>query len=192
MSSFSKLTPQEMNKVSAQSHLNHLLTCLQNHTHLVRRRQPKVSFSQLTSAKILAQRSAVPAVATHYTSSATLKRKKLSHEEKDRLLRIGKRPRRGPLSSVVDPTEVGEGSALMEVTEAVKNSGTYDVWQGDDSEVEDVIVPIKKPAVKVSNTSRVYRLQMLMKVHRKATASSPPKRAHRTLCSPITSRRNIL
>ena len=149
-------------------------------TNLVRRRQPKVSFSQLTSAKILAQRSAVPAVATHYTSSTTLKRKKLSHEEKDRLLRIGKRPRRGPLSSIVDSTEAGQGSALMEVTEAVKNSGTYDVWQGDDNEVEDAIVSTKKPAVKVSNPGRFYSLHMLTRHAMKPPPLSHP-REHITL-----------
>lgn len=116
----------------------------------VRRRLPKVSFSQLSSAKILAQRSAVPAVTTRATSASSLKHKKLSHEEKERLLRIGKRPRKGPFNAVMDSTEAGEGSALMEVTEAVKNSGKYDVWDAEDVEMVDAHLPHKKPSVKVS------------------------------------------
>ena len=36
--------------------------------------------------------------------------------------------RKGPFNAVMDPTEVGAGSALLEVSEAVKKSGTYDVW----------------------------------------------------------------
>ena len=34
----------------------------------------------------------------------------------------------------MDATEVGAGSALLEVTEAVKQSGTYDVWSGPGKE----------------------------------------------------------
>jgi nucleolar protein 53 len=52
----------------------------------------------------------------------------VSHADKTRLLRIGKRPRRGPFNAVMDPTEIGAGSAPLEVTEAVKESGKYDVW----------------------------------------------------------------
>lgn len=98
----------------------------------VRKTLPRFSTSSLTSAKILAQRSAVPAVFSRpsslSSSSASLKRKKLSHEEKGRLLQMGKRLRRGPLNSYVDPTEMGSGSAMLEVSEAVKNSGGYDIW----------------------------------------------------------------
>lgn len=52
----------------------------------------------------------------------------MSYEEKARLLRIGKRPRKGPFNSIVDPTEFGAGSALLELSAAVKNSGGYDAW----------------------------------------------------------------
>jgi nucleolar protein 53 len=123
----------------------------------VRRRLPKVSFSQLTSAKILAQRSAVPAVSTRATSAPSLKRKKLSHEEKDRLLRIGKRPRRGPFNAVMDPTEPGAGSALMEVSEAVKTSGQYDVWDDEeDVEMADAESLNKTQSVKVRTTFAAF------------------------------------
>lgn len=80
------------------------------------------------SSKILAQRSAVPAVLSRTTPNP-LKRKVLTHSEKDRLLRVGKRPRKGPFNAIMDPTEVGAGSALLEVSEAAKNSGTYNVWE---------------------------------------------------------------
>jgi nucleolar protein 53 len=85
------------------------------------------------SAKILAQRSAIPAVSSRSSaSSSESKRSKLSHEEKSRLLRTAKRLRKGPLNSYVDPTELGAGSVAMDVSEAVKNSGAYDVWLAQD------------------------------------------------------------
>lgn len=42
---------------------------------------------------------------------------------------MGKRNVRGPFNAVMDPTEFGAGSALLEVTEAVKESGKYNVWE---------------------------------------------------------------
>ncbi len=50
----------------------------------------------------------------------------MTREEKERMLRIAKRPRKGPFNSIVDPTEFGAGSAVIGVTEAVKNSGQFD------------------------------------------------------------------
>ena len=41
---------------------------------------------------------------------------------------MGKRMRRGPFNAVVDPTETGEGSALLELSEAAKQSGQYNMW----------------------------------------------------------------
>lgn len=119
---------------------------------LVRKQLPKYSKSALTATKILAQRSAVPAVFARTTSSTPLKRKKISHEEKERLLRIAKRPRRGPFNAVMDHTEVGAGSALLELSEAAKSSGQYDVWGQPEEVIEDIVdaVTDKKAKVKVS------------------------------------------
>ncbi|KAG6867979.1 hypothetical protein C0993_008738 [Termitomyces sp. T159_Od127] len=86
--------------------------------------------------KILSQRSAVPAVFSRHSSAAPKRKALVSHEEKARLLRIGKRPRKGPFNSVIDPTEFGAGSAVLEISEAVKHSGTYDVWMPPSSPVE--------------------------------------------------------
>ncbi|PCH37463.1 P60-like protein [Wolfiporia cocos MD-104 SS10] len=94
----------------------------------VRKARSKFSNSLLTSAKILAQRSAVPAVHSRASSASALKRKTPTYDEKGRLLRISKRQRRGLFNTVVDTTKVGAGSALMELSEAAKKSGTYDVW----------------------------------------------------------------
>lgn len=52
----------------------------------------------------------------------------VSKEDKVRLLAMGKRKRLGPLGTVMDPTEVGSGSASFEPSHAVKQSGKYDVW----------------------------------------------------------------
>ncbi|KAI0701935.1 ribosome biogenesis protein Nop53/GLTSCR2 [Cytidiella melzeri] len=149
----------------------------------VRRRLPKVSLSQLTSTKILAQRSAVPAVATRATSGQSLKRKKLSHEEKDRLLRIGKRPRHGPFNAVMDHTEPGAGSALMEVTEAVKQSGKYDVWEDEDVQMDDENAPNKKPPVKpppIPHPREHIELSAVPPPH-EGTSYNPPATAHQDL-----------
>ena len=114
----------------------------------VRKRLPKFSPSQLTSLKVLSQRSAVPAVFSRPTSAPS-KPTKLTHEEKGRLLRIGKRTRKGPFNGVIDPTTVGEGSALLEVSEAVKKSGTYDVWSSSNPIVEGTQEFIEGAARKV-------------------------------------------
>ena len=92
----------------------------------VRRRLPKFSKAQLTSTKILSQRSAVPAV-----SSRATRKSPVSYQQKRRLLQIVRRPRRGPFNAIIDPTEVGAGSAPLDVSEAVKKSGQYDVWEED-------------------------------------------------------------
>ncbi|TBU63459.1 P60-like protein [Dichomitus squalens] len=113
----------------------------------IRKILPKFSERVLTSTKILAQRSAVPAVfsrASASSSSSTTKaekRKLVTHEDKSKLLRIGKKLRRGPFNAYVDPDQVGEGSAMLELSEAAKKAGTYDVWAEEVPES----VPVKAP-----------------------------------------------
>lgn len=93
----------------------------------VRKPFPRYSSAQLTSTKILARRSAVPAVVSRILASK--KRKPiLSREDKERLLCIAKRPRKGPLNSVMDPSEYAPGSSVFGISEAVRKSGTYDPW----------------------------------------------------------------
>jgi nucleolar protein 53 len=122
------------------------------YAHPVRKRLPKFSSSALTSAKILAQRSAVPAVFSRTASSTkdTKGKRKLSHEEKTRLLRLGKRARRGPLNSFEDEAEFGKGSALLEVSDAARQAGAYDVWATDTGPMDaDVPEEARVAAVKV-------------------------------------------
>ena len=57
---------------------------------------------------------------------------------------MGKRLRRGPFDAYVDPDQVGEGSAMLELSEAAKKAGSYDIW---DEEVSEGV------AVKVRPTS---------------------------------------
>ncbi|KAF4607840.1 hypothetical protein EYR40_000176 [Pleurotus pulmonarius] len=120
----------------------------------IRKRLPRYSKAQLTSTKILSQRSAVPAVVSRTTTSSKKQKSPLSHEDKARLLRMGKRMRRGPFNSVMDPTEFGNGSGLLELSEAVKKSGTYDAW-AEGNEEEDIEMEggfgtetVKKPKIK--------------------------------------------
>jgi nucleolar protein 53 len=78
---------------------------------------------------ILAQRSAVPAVFSRPTRGSKPRSKiDLTREEKERLLRIGKRKRTDLFNAQIDTTQPGQGSALLEPSAAVKESGTYDVW----------------------------------------------------------------
>ncbi|OBZ76085.1 Uncharacterized protein C22F8.09 [Grifola frondosa] len=139
----------------------------------IRRSLPKFSTSLLTSSKILAQRSAVPAVFSRPTSGA-LKRKAVTHEEKGRLLRMGKRVRKGPFNAVLDHTEVGAGSAMLEVSEAAKQAGGYDVWFG---ETQD------KTKVKHPNTPHPRTLIELPAVPspHEGTSYNPPLTAHQEL-----------
>lgn len=97
---------------------------------------PRYSKSQLTSTKILSQRSAVPAVLSRPNAPSKKRKPVLSREEKERLLKIAKRPRKGPLNSIMDPTEFAAGSAVVELSEAVKASGTYDAWTPEPEEEE--------------------------------------------------------
>lgn len=90
----------------------------------------------------------MPAVFSRPTaSSKPEKRKAVSHEDKTRLLRMGKRLRKGPFNAYVDPNQVGEGSALLELSEAAKKAGKYDVWTEDVPEKVEVKVRIQQMSV---------------------------------------------
>jgi nucleolar protein 53 len=122
------------------------------------------------SSKILAQRSAISAV---FSRSSQKPRSNVSHEEKGRLLRMAKRKVRGPFHSLVDPAELGAGSAMLEPTEAVKQSGTYDVWEdatgnaynlvkgkGAYKDPEEFLLPlVTRPSIKVRLHYLCYSLQ---------------------------------
>ncbi|KAG6836114.1 hypothetical protein H0H93_011226 [Arthromyces matolae] len=152
----------------------------------VRKNLHKFSSAQLTSTKILAQRSAVPAVFSRSTSDASKKRKALvSHDEKSRLLRIGKRPRKGPFNSVIDPTEFGAGSAMLELSEAVKNSGTYDVWTPPSEETEvpmglEIVQPKSVKAPTTKPTRNGIDLQAVPEPHQ-GTSYNPTVESHQDL-----------
>jgi nucleolar protein 53 len=88
----------------------------------VRKSLPRFSRTTLRSHQIISRRSAVPAV------HARPRRSLVSSREKERLLKIARKDRRGPLNSIVDSLQPGEGSALLEVSEAVKQCGQYDMW----------------------------------------------------------------
>ncbi|KAF5376581.1 hypothetical protein D9757_008260 [Collybiopsis confluens] len=78
---------------------------------------PKPKSAQLTSLKILLERSAVPAVYSRKNKPTGL--------EKDRLFRLAKRPKKGPFGAIV---EQPDGWSSAGVSEAVKSSGHYDPW----------------------------------------------------------------
>ncbi|EPQ50756.1 P60-like protein [Gloeophyllum trabeum ATCC 11539] len=146
----------------------------------VRKSLPKYSKSALTSTKILSQRSAVPAVFSRSTTSSSSSKRKLTHEEKERLLRIAKRRRKGPLNSYVDESEVGKGSATMEVSEAAK-SGGYDIWSSNTSEDVPVDAPKKQPAKPPPHPLRSQIQLPAVEQPHVGTSYNPPVDAHTEL-----------
>lgn len=156
--------------------------------------RPRFKSSLLSSARILAQRSAVPAISSRPTSSSSLKRKHVTREDKERMLRIGKKMRKGPFNAVMDPTELGSGSALLELSEAAKKSGEYDVWaEGDDeAEDEDEDIAPKKAAPKVSLPIPTARVVYLMCVRVSETRRASPSKTHCLSGSVITARRDLI
>lgn len=74
------------------------------------------------------------------TSNAEKRKALVSHEDKSRLLRMGKRLRKGPFNAYVDPKQVGEGSAMLELSEAAKKAGEYNVWEEEVAETIEVRV----------------------------------------------------
>lgn len=147
--------------------------------------RPRFSTSQLTYTKILQQRSAVPAVVSRTSSSKPAYKRKLSHEEKDRLLRMAKKPRKGPFNAVMDHTEFGAGSALLELSEAAKKSGSYDPWsqpQEEEQEETEEFVP-KKAAPKkpeVDHPRKHIAVPAVPSPH-EGTSYNPPVEAHTSL-----------
>ncbi|KAI0772923.1 P60-like protein [Trametes elegans] len=141
----------------------------------IRKTLPKYSERVLTSTKILSERSAVPAVFSRAAASAKPeKRKAVSHEDKSRLLRMSKRLRKGPFNAYVDPNQVGEGSALLELSEAAKKAGEYDVW------AEEVPEKPTAKAPKTDNPRSHIALQAVPAPH-EGQSYNPPLTAHQQL-----------
>ncbi|CAA7263316.1 unnamed protein product [Cyclocybe aegerita] len=151
----------------------------------IRHTLPRFSTSQLTSSKILAQRSAVPAVVSRVTSSSKKRKSTVSREDKEKLLRITKRPRKGPFNAIMDPSEYAPGSGIVELSEAVKQSGTYDPWQeGSSAEgVKDGLETVEKRKPKAPTTTKtrdLIEVPAIVEPHL-GTSYNPPADAHEEL-----------
>lgn len=130
------------------------------YSYEVRKCLPKYSSDQLTSTKILAQRSAVPAVISRICKSKKRKQT-VSQEEKERLLRIAKRPRKGPFNSIIDPSAYASGCSVHGLSEAVRESGTYDPWASEapQQNLNDGLKTGRARTVKVTYVSCSLRFQ---------------------------------
>ncbi|KAF9461790.1 ribosome biogenesis protein Nop53/GLTSCR2 [Collybia nuda] len=151
----------------------------------IRKSLPKFSKSELTSTKILAQRSAVPAVFSRPTPTSNKRKSLVSYEEKARLLRIGKRPRKGPFNSIVDPSEFESGSGTLGLSEAVKKSGSYDPWAHEpiEEELKDGLENVQKKKIKapmLSHPKDVIAVPAISEPHQ-GTSYNPPVDAHQAL-----------
>jgi len=132
----------------------------------VRHTSPK-----LTSAKIFAKRSAIPAVVSRVLPPS---RKKVYGSICELCRENSSTPRRGPFNSVMDPTEVGAGSALLEITEAVKESGKHDVWS-DRTDTEHA-----NKLRTGSHPRSLIELPAVVEPHQ-GTSYNPPVSAHQEL-----------
>ncbi|KAI0299371.1 tumor suppressor protein Gltscr2 [Multifurca ochricompacta] len=139
---------------------------------IIRKSLPHFDRTSLKSHQIITQRSAVTAV------YARPRRSLMSAREKERLLRIARRDRRGPLNSIVDPSQPGAGSALLEASEAVKKSGKYDMWSVEVEEGLDGGVKVKAPAIPHPRT--MITLPAVPAPH-VGTSYNPPEVAHSAL-----------
>ncbi|KIK91165.1 hypothetical protein PAXRUDRAFT_643726 [Paxillus rubicundulus Ve08.2h10] len=147
----------------------------------VRRCLPRYSRSQLTATKILSQRSAVPAVISRATKPP---QPKISRADKDRLLRIARRPRRGPFNAVMDPTEFGAGSAAIDVSHAVKASGGHDLWARSAEEIiADGLETVQKPNIKKPDLGHPRDMIDVpaVSVPHQGASYNPPVLAHQEL-----------
>ncbi|OAX36471.1 P60-like protein [Rhizopogon vinicolor AM-OR11-026] len=146
----------------------------------VRKALPRYSKAELTATKILAQRSAVPAVFSRPTAPS---RSKVSKADKERLLRIAKRPRKGPFNAVMDHTEFGAGSAAIDVSAAVKHSGSYDPWVVEEVEdIADGLEHTRKPKIKakLSHPRDIIEVPAVLEPHQ-GSSYNPPAAAHEEL-----------
>lgn len=93
----------------------------------------------------------MPAILSRPNAPSKKRKQVLSREEKERLLKIAKRPRKGPFNSIMDPTEVTLGSVVVELSEAVKASGNYDAWaqESEEEDLQDGLETVKRRRVKV-------------------------------------------
>lgn len=64
----------------------------------------------------------------------------------------------------MDHTEVGAGSALLELSEAAKESGKYDVWEEEEEVIPEDGVTDKKPKVKVRILLYYFQCDLLLTV----------------------------
>ncbi|KAG1725518.1 P60-like protein [Suillus lakei] len=140
----------------------------------VRKSLPRYSKAELTSTKILSQ-------AICYSCYSVPSRSKVSRADKERLLRIAKRPRKGPFNAVMDHTEFGAGSALIDVSAAVKHSGSYDPWTAEEvEELADGLEHTKKPKIKrpeLSHPRDVIEVPAVLEPHQ-GSSYNPPAAAH--------------
>ena len=158
----------------------------------VRRHAPRFDKTQLSYYKNLTHRSAVPAVFSRGPPASTKKHIRITQEEKQRLLRMAQRKRHGPLNSIEDPKKLGHGSALLDPSHAVKQSGTYDVWDDsredphatlDDEKMEFLLPLVEKPPVKpppLPNLREEIALPAVVPPHAGASYN-PPATAHQEL-----------
>ncbi|KAF8624704.1 hypothetical protein AX17_007035 [Amanita inopinata Kibby_2008] len=150
----------------------------------IRHTLPRYSKNRLTSLKILTQRSAVPAVSSRTTNISKKRKSVLTSEQKEKLLRIAKRPRKGPFNSVLDPSEYKSGTSIVELSEAVKESGQYDPWlPADIVTVPDGLETVLQKGVKtpsVPHPKQVIDVPAITEPHQ-GTSYNPPVNAHQEL-----------
>jgi len=104
---------------------------------------------------------------------------------------------KGPFNASVDPTEMGAGSAMLQPTEAVKQSGKYDMWsatpdptiavvkgKGQYKDPQDFLVPlVTTPPIKPPKSLLAHQsipIPAVLQPHQ-GTSYTPLEMAHKDL-----------
>ena len=102
-------------------------------------------------------------------------------------MKIAKRQRKGPFGAVMDPSEYTSGEGAIELSAAVKESGSYDPWSTeaneDDMEVEMGLETVQPKKVKPPTTTKpkdAIEVAAVVEPHQ-GTSYNPPVQAHTEL-----------
>jgi len=130
------------------------------HFHPVRTKTPKLDLSSLRSYQVLRDRSAVPAVSSR---TVTKSKKRLSYEEKKRMLSIGRRRGKsdGGIAAISTPA--------MTLSSDSSATGTYDVWTAS----LDMQVSVRVPLF-LEQPHRTYLTSNLRPPNQWTKPTSPP------------------
>lgn len=101
-------------------------------------------------------------------------------------MKIAKRQRKGPFGAVLDPSEFKSGEGAVELSAAVKESGSFDPWNNEDDDAMEVdmgLETVQPKKVKPPPTAKPkdkIEIAAVAEPHQ-GTSYNPPVEAHTEL-----------